>query len=74
MSRRGQVPKREVLPDPLYNSQMVTKFVNNVMRQGKKSVAEQIFYQAMEIIRERTQEDPVKVFKRRSRTSSRASR
>ena len=64
MSRRGQVPKREVLPDPLYNSQMVTKFVNNVMRQGKKSVAEQIFYQAMDIIRERTQEDPVKVFKK----------
>ena len=64
MSRRGQVPKREVLPDPLFNSQMVTKFVNNVMRQGKKSVAERIFYDAMEIIRERTQEDPVKVFKK----------
>jgi small subunit ribosomal protein S7 len=64
MSRRGQVPKREVLPDPLFNSQMVTKFVNNVMRQGKKSTAERIFYDAMEVIRERTQEDPVKVFKK----------
>ena len=64
MSRRGQVPKREVLPDPLFNSQMVTKFVNNVMRDGKKSTAERIFYDAMEIIRERTGEDPVKVFKK----------
>ena len=64
MSRRGQVPKREVLPDPIFNSQMVTKFVNNVMREGKKSTAERIFYDAMEIIRERTQEDPMKVFKK----------
>src|SRR5918993_3896781 len=64
MSRRGQVPKREVLPDPLFNSQMVTKFVNNVMRDGKKSVAERIFYDAMEIIRERTNDDPMKVFKK----------
>jgi small subunit ribosomal protein S7 len=64
MSRRGLVPKREVLPDPIFQSQMVTKFVNNVMREGKKSTAEQIFYNAMEVIRERTQEDPMKVFKK----------
>ena len=64
MSRRGLVPKREVLPDPIYQSQMVTKFVNNVMREGKKSTAERIFYDAMDVIRERTQEDPMKVFKK----------
>jgi len=64
MSRRGLIPKREVLPDPIFQSQMVTKFVNNVMRQGKKSTAERIFYDAMEVIRERTQEDPMKVFKK----------
>ena len=64
MSRRGLVPKREVLPDPIFQSQMVTKFVNNVMREGKKSTAERIFYDAMEVIRERTQEDPMKVFKK----------
>ena len=64
MSRRVQVPKREVLPDPVFNSQMVTKFVNNVMVDGKKAVAERIFYQAMESIRERTNEDPMKVFKK----------
>ncbi|MBZ0114648.1 MAG: 30S ribosomal protein S7 [Thermoanaerobaculia bacterium] len=64
MSRRVQVPKREVLPDPVFNSQMVTKFINNVMVDGKKAVAERIFYDAMETIRERTGEDPMKVFKK----------
>src|SRR3954447_11108897 len=64
MSRRGLIPKREALPDPIFQSQMVTKFVNNVMRQGKKSTAELIFYDAMEVIRERTQEDPMKACKK----------
>jgi small subunit ribosomal protein S7 len=64
MPRRREVPKREVLPDPLYNSQLVTKFVNVVMRAGKKSVAERILYDALETVKERTQDDPVKVFKR----------
>ena len=64
MSRRVQAPKREILPDPVFNSQMVTKFINNVMRDGKKAVAERIFYQAMDEIRERTGDDPVKVFKK----------
>jgi small subunit ribosomal protein S7 len=64
MARRGFIPKREILPDPIFNSQMVTKFVNNVMRDGKKSTAERIFYDAMEVIRERTSEDPMKVFKK----------
>ncbi len=64
MPRRREIAKREVLPDPLYSSQLVTKFVNVVMRDGKKSVAERILYDALEVIRERTQDDPMKVFKK----------
>ncbi|RPI29435.1 MAG: 30S ribosomal protein S7 [Acidobacteria bacterium] len=64
MPRRREVPKREVLPDSVYNSELVTKFVNKVMERGKKSTAEGIFYGAMETIRERTGEDPMKVFKK----------
>ena len=64
MPRRREVPKRVILPDPLYNSQLVTKFVNVVMKDGKKSVAEQLLYRALETIRERTEDDPVKVFKK----------
>ncbi len=64
MPRRREVPKRQILPDPLYNSQLVTKFVNVVMRDGKKSVAEKLLYDALDQIQERTQEDPMKVFKK----------
>jgi small subunit ribosomal protein S7 len=64
MPRRREVPKREVLPDPLYGSQLVTKFVNVVMRQGKKTVAERILYDALEAVKQRTSDDPLKVFKR----------
>jgi small subunit ribosomal protein S7 len=64
MPRRREIPKREVLPDPLFNSQLVTKFVNVVMRDGKKTVAEKILYQALDMVRERTQDDPMKVFKK----------
>jgi len=64
MPRRREVPKREILPDPIYNSQLVTKFINVVMRDGKRSVAEKILYQALETIRERTEDDPMKVFKK----------
>ncbi len=64
MPRRREVPKREVLPDSVYNSELVTKFVNKVMERGKKSTAEGIFYSAMELIRERTSEDPMKIFKK----------
>jgi len=64
MPRRREVPKREVLPDSVYNSELVTKFVNKVMERGKKSTAEGIFYGAMETIREKTGEDPMKVFKK----------
>ena len=64
MPRRREVPKREILPDPVYNSQLVTKFVNSVMKQGKKSTAERILYGALEMVSEKTQDDPMKVFKK----------
>ena len=57
MPRRREVPKRQILPDPLYSSQLVTKFVNVVMKDGKKSVAEKLLYDALDVIRERTDED-----------------
>jgi small subunit ribosomal protein S7 len=64
MPRRAPIDKREVLPDPVYNSRLVTKFINNVTKSGKKTVAEQIFYGALGLIEERTGDDPLKVFKR----------
>jgi len=64
MPRRATIDKRQVLPDPVYNSRLVTKFINNVTIQGKKTVAERIFYGALNLIEERTGDDPVKVFKR----------
>jgi small subunit ribosomal protein S7 len=64
MPRRREVPKREILSDPIYNSQLVTKFVNVLMRDGKKSVAERILYDALATIGERSGDDPMKVFKR----------
>ena len=64
MPRRREVPKREVLSDPLYQSQLVTKFINCVMERGKKSTAESIFYGAMKQIEEKTSDDPLKTFKK----------
>jgi small subunit ribosomal protein S7 len=64
MPRRREVPKREILPDAIYSSQLVTKFVNVLMRDGKKATAQRIFYDAMDSIAERTSDDPMKVFKR----------
>jgi small subunit ribosomal protein S7 len=64
MPRRATIDKRKILPDPVYNSQLVTKFINSVMKGGKKTVAEEIFYGALKIIETRTGDDPVKVFKR----------
>ncbi len=63
MPRRGHVPKRKVLPDPVYQSPLVTKFINCMMLDGKRSTTERIFYGAMETIKERTNEDPLKVFR-----------
>jgi small subunit ribosomal protein S7 len=64
MPRRRVVAKREILPDPVFNSQLVTRFINCILKKGKKSTAEGIFYGALDIIQQRTQDDPVKVFKR----------
>lgn len=62
MSRKGPAPKREVVSDPLYHSKMVTKFINKLMVDGKKSLAQRIFYEAMDKIKEETNEDPMDVF------------
>ncbi|ANM28584.1 30S ribosomal protein S7 [Acidobacteria bacterium Mor1] len=64
MSRRGHIPKRPVLPDPMYQSPLVTKFINCLMLDGKKNTAERVFYGAMDIIAERTSDEPLKVFRR----------
>ena len=62
MPRRGHITKRDVLPDPLYNDKIVTKLINNVMYDGKKSVGQRIVYGAFEILREKTGKDPLEVF------------
>ncbi len=62
MPRRGSVPKRDVLPDPLYNSKLVTKLVNNIMYDGKKSTAQKIVYGAFDIVKEKTGKEPLEVF------------
>jgi small subunit ribosomal protein S7 len=64
MPRRATVDKRKILPDPVYNSRLVTKFINNVTKDGKKTVAERIFYGALTVIEERTGDDPLKIFKK----------
>jgi small subunit ribosomal protein S7 len=64
MPRRGTVPKREVLSDPLYNSSLVTKFINCMMYGGKRSTSQQIVYDAFNVMQSKTQEDPLKVFKK----------
>jgi len=61
MPRRGTITRREVLPDPVYNSKLVTQVINKVLLDGKKSTAEQIVYGALEIVREKTGRDPVEV-------------
>lgn len=62
MSRRGQISKRDVLPDPLYNSKLVTKLINNVMLDGKKGVAQKIVYEAFAIVEDKTGNNPLEVF------------
>jgi small subunit ribosomal protein S7 len=64
MPRRREVPKREVLPDPVYNSQLVTKFINCLMERGKKTTAEGIFYGALKKVEDRAKDDPLKLFKK----------
>ncbi|WP_432667317.1 30S ribosomal protein S7 [Wukongibacter baidiensis] len=62
MPRKGNVPKREVLPDPLYGSKVVTKLINSVMLDGKKGTAQRIVYDAFEVIKEKTGKEPLEVF------------
>ncbi len=63
MSRRREVEKREVVPDPVYQSQLVTRIINNLMKKGKKSTAERILYGALEIVSEKTKEDGLSTLK-----------
>jgi small subunit ribosomal protein S7 len=62
VSRRGQISKRDVLPDPLYNSKLVTKLINNIMYDGKKGVAQTIVYDAFKIVEEKIGQNPLEVF------------
>ncbi len=62
MPRKGAVPKRVVLPDPVYDSELVARFINRMMKGGKKAVAEQVFYQAMEIVEQKTGKPAMEVF------------
>jgi small subunit ribosomal protein S7 len=64
MPRRRSIPPREIIPDPIFSSTLVAKFINNLMVDGKKSTAESILYGAFDIIREKTGEDPLKVFRK----------
>ncbi len=63
MARRREAEKREILPDPKYNSKLVSRFVNVILKDGKKSTAERVFYGALDILKEKTGSDPLKVFK-----------
>ena len=64
MPRRREVPKREILPDPKYHNKLVTKFMNGIMRKGKKSLAESILYGAFDVIERKAKENPLKLFEK----------
>ena len=64
MPRRGNVAKREVLADPIYNSKIVTRLVNSIMLDGKKGVAQKIVYDAFDIVKEKTGNDPLEMFEK----------
>ncbi len=64
MSRRRRAEPREIAPDPVYNSTLVEKFINSMMWDGKKATAQQIFYGAMDLLRDRSGDDPLKLFKK----------
>jgi small subunit ribosomal protein S7 len=64
MPRRREIAKREVIPDPKYNNKLVARFINCLLRRGKKSIAESMFYGAFDIIEKRTKEQPVEVFEK----------
>ncbi|MHB0884654.1 MAG: 30S ribosomal protein S7 [Bacillota bacterium] len=62
MPRRGSVERREIIPDPIYHSQNVARFINKIMYSGEKNVAQSVFYQAMDIIKEKSGKEPIEVF------------
>ncbi|MDD3471948.1 MAG: 30S ribosomal protein S7 [Syntrophaceae bacterium] len=64
MPRKGKVPKRDILPDPKYHSKLVSKFVHGIMWEGKKSIAETILYDALDIVGKKLNEEPLKIFER----------
>ena len=64
MPRKGPVPKREILPDPVYGSRLAARFVNRLMLDGKKSTAEKIFYKALDVLAEKTGEDAIRAFEK----------
>lgn len=64
MPRKGPVPKREILPDPVYGSRLAARFVNRLMFDGKKSTAEKIFYKALDVLAEKTGEDAIRAFEK----------
>lgn len=64
MPRKGSVPKREILPDPVYNSRLAARFINRLMYEGKKGVAEKIFYSALAQLGEKTSEEPLRAFEK----------
>ena len=64
MARRREAVKRKILPDPKFNDLLVARFINSLLKQGKKSIAEGIFYTALDSVGEKTKEDPIKVFKK----------
>jgi small subunit ribosomal protein S7 len=64
MPRRGHIAKRQLLPDPIYQSPLVTKFINCMMIQGKRSVAERTFYRALQTVQERAKDEPLKIFRK----------
>lgn len=64
MPRKGPVPRREILPDPLFNSRIVTRFINRLMYDGKRGAAEKILYRSLEILAEKTSEEPLRAFEK----------
>ncbi len=64
MARRKKIAKREILPDPKFGSVLISKFINNLMQRGKKAVAEKIFYDAVDLIREKAKSDGIEVFEK----------
>lgn len=64
MPRRREIQKRAVLADAVYDSELATRFINKIMERGKKSLSERVFYRAMQLVEDKTKEDPMKILKR----------